>query len=70
MEPTLTSASHALPVLTTLVGLLRMYTEKWPKIGAGAGMALGGGSILAANRKTPLDPRTLAVMNSMTMAAH
>lgn len=52
------------------MGLWRTYTEKWPKIGAVAEMALGGGSILAANRKTPLDLWTLAVMNSMTMAAH
>jgi hypothetical protein len=33
-------------------------------------MALGGGSVLAASRKKPIDLRTLAIMNSMTMAAH
>ena len=52
------------------MGLFRKYTENWPKIGAVVGMALGGSSILAANRKKPIDLRTLAIMNSMTMAAH
>lgn len=52
------------------MGLFRKYAENWPKIGAVLGMALGGGSILAASRKKPIDLRTLAVMNSMTMAAH
>ena len=33
-------------------------------------MALGGGSILAASRKKPVELRTLAVMGSMAMAAH
>jgi hypothetical protein len=33
-------------------------------------MALGGGSVFAASRKKPIDLRTLAIMNSMTMAAH
>lgn len=52
------------------MGLFRKYTENWPKVGAVAGMAVGGVSILVANRKKPIDLRTLAVMNSMTMAAH
>ena len=52
------------------MGLFRKYTENWPRVGAVAGMALGGGSILAASRKKPIDLRTLAIMNSMTMAAH
>ena len=52
------------------MGLFRKYTENWPKVGAVVGMALGGGSILAASRRKPIDRRTLAVMNSMTMAAH
>ena len=52
------------------MGLFRRYTESWPKVGAVVGMALGGGSVLAASRKKPIDLRTLAVMNSMTMAAH
>jgi hypothetical protein len=52
------------------MALFRRYTENWPKIGAVVGMALGGGSILVASRKKPIDLRTLAVMNSMTMAAH
>ena len=46
------------------------YTRKWPQIGAVLAMALGGGSVLAASRKKPIGLRTLAVMNSMTMAAH
>lgn len=46
------------------------YTRKWPQIGAVLAMALGGGSVLAASRKKPIDLRALAVMNSMTMAAH
>lgn len=33
-------------------------------------MALGGATVLAASRKKPIDLRTLAIMNSMTMAAH
>jgi hypothetical protein len=33
-------------------------------------MALGGGSILAASRKKPIDLRTLSVMNSMTGPHH
>ena len=53
-----------------MVGLFRKYTENWPRIGAVVGMALGGGSILVASRKKPIDLRTLAIMNSMTMAAH
>jgi hypothetical protein len=52
------------------MGLFRKYTENWPKVGAVAAMALGGASILAASRKKPIDLRTLAIMNSMTMAAH
>jgi hypothetical protein len=50
--------------------LFRKYTENWPRVGAVLGMALGGASILAASRKKPIDLRTLAIMNSMTMAAH
>jgi Protein of unknown function with HXXEE motif len=33
-------------------------------------MAMGGVSVLAASRKKPIELRTLAVMNSVTMAAH
>ena len=33
-------------------------------------MALGGAIVYAASGKKPIDLRTLAVMNSMTMAAH
>ena len=46
------------------------YIRKWPQIGALLAMAMGGGSVLAASRKKPIDLRTLAVMNSVTMAAH
>jgi hypothetical protein len=52
------------------MGLFRKYAENWPKVGAVAGMALGGATVLATNRKKPMSLRTLAVMNSMTMAAH
>ena len=52
------------------MSLFRKYTENWPKVGAVVAMALGGASVLAASRKKPIDLRTLAVMNSMTMAAH
>jgi hypothetical protein len=52
------------------VGVFRKYAENWPKVGAVAAMALGGGSVLVASRKKPIGLRTLAVMNSMTMAAH
>jgi hypothetical protein len=47
------------------MGLFRKYTENWPKVGAVAAMALGGGSILVASRKKPMDLRTLE-----TAAAH
>jgi hypothetical protein len=50
--------------------VFRKYAKSWPKIGAVVAMALGGGSISAASRRKPIDLRTLAVMNSMTMAAH
>jgi hypothetical protein len=50
--------------------VFRTYAKNWPKIGAVVAMALGGGSIFAASRKKPIGLRTLAVMNSMTMAAH
>ncbi len=52
------------------MGLFREYTENWPKVGAVLGMALGGAAVTVASRKKPIDPRALAVMNSMTMAAH
>ena len=52
------------------MGLLRKYTENWPRVGAVVAMALGGSSVLAASRKRPIDLRALAIMNSMTMAAH
>ena len=52
------------------VSLVRKYAANWPKIGAVAAMALGGASVLVANRKKPMDLRALAVMNSITMAAH
>jgi hypothetical protein len=52
------------------MSLFRKYAENWPRVGAVVGMALGGSSILAASRKKPIDLRTLAIMNSMTMAAH
>jgi hypothetical protein len=50
--------------------VFRKYAANWPKIGAVVAMALGGGSVHAASRRKPIDLRTLAVMNSMTMAAH
>lgn len=45
------------------------YSECWPKIGAVAAMAMGGVSVLANWTNRP-SLRSLAVMNSMTMAAH
>jgi len=45
------------------------YSERWPKIGAVAAMAMGGVSVLV-NRTNRPSLRSLAVMNSMTMAAH
>lgn len=48
---------------------MNYYSERWPKIGAIAAMAMGGVSVLA-NRENRPTLRSLAVMNSMTMAAH
>ena len=45
------------------------YRKEWPRVGAVLAMALGGGSLLAS-RKKQTNLRALAVMNSMTMAAH
>jgi hypothetical protein len=48
----------------------RWYTENWPRVGAVVAMALGGGTVLVTSRKNQIGLRTLAIMNSMTMAAH
>lgn len=45
------------------------YSRQWPKVAAVGSMAIGGVSVLAS-RKNPPSLRSLAVMNSMTMAAH
>lgn len=45
------------------------YRREWPRLGAVAAMALGGGSLLAG-RKSQTNLRALAVMNGMTMCAH
>ena len=42
------------------MSLLRKYVDNWPRVGAVAGMALGGASVLAASPKKPIDLRTLA----------
>jgi hypothetical protein len=49
--------------------LLNYYRKEWPRVGAVAAMALGGASLLAV-RKKPMNLRALAVMGSMSMAAH
>lgn len=49
--------------------LLDFYRREWPRVGVVAAMAIGGGSLLAS-RKKQINLRELAVMNSMTMAAH
>lgn len=45
------------------------YRREWPRVGAVQAMALGGASLFAS-RKRQTSLRALAVMNSMTMAAH
>ena len=50
--------------------IVATYIRRWPQIGAVVAMAMGGVSVLAASRKKLIDLRTLAVLNSVTMAAH
>jgi hypothetical protein len=51
--------------------ILGFYRREWPRVGAVAAMALGGATVLVASyRKSEVDLRALAVMNSVTMSAH
>ena len=48
---------------------LDFYRKEWPRVGAVLAMALGGGSLVASRKNQP-NLRALAVLNSMSMAAH
>lgn len=50
--------------------LMDRYRKNWPRVGAVAAMAIGGGSVLAFTRKKPGNVRALAVLNSIAMSAH